>query len=210
LRRTHVFLPAVLAAGLATTSSGQSVPAAVTAGTQAYAQPGDQLRITVWPQSAFGPPMTAVVDPQGNIVVPPAGQINVGRIPIKSLRDTLLVRLSTYIVKPEVDVQVLRRVTVNGAVLRPDVYFMDVSATLRDAIARAGGVTEVGARSKVYVIRNGQREHVANWESDVTDASVLRSGDQVLVGRRSWIEINIIPVASLGLATASFLLSLRR
>ena len=29
---------------------------------------------------------------------------------------------------------------------------------------------------------------------------LLESGDQVIVGRRSWLEINIIPVARLGLA----------
>jgi hypothetical protein len=39
---------------------------------------------------------------------------------------------------------------------------------------------------------------------------VLRSGDQILVGRRSWLELNIIPVASFSLALASFLLSLRK
>lgn len=185
-------------------------PSAVARSAAGYAQPGDQVRITVWPQSAFGPPVTGTVDSYGNIVVPPAGVIAVATIPIANLRDTIIARVSRYIRKPEVDVQVLRRVTVNGAVLRPDIYFMDVSATLRDVIARAGGISEVGAKRKVQVIRNGVVTKVPNWESDTGETSVLRSGDQVIVGRRSWIEINIIPVASLSLATASFLLSLRK
>ena len=99
--------------------------------------------------------------------------------------------------------------TVNGAVMRPDVYYMDVSARLRDAVARAGGISEVGKRKKVFVIRDGVQHNVSNWETDTSDASMLLSGDQVLIGRRNWLDLNIIPVVSLGLATASFVLSLR-
>jgi protein involved in polysaccharide export with SLBB domain len=188
----------------------QSATGSVALSAAGFAQPGDQVRVTVWPQSAFGAPVTVVVDPDGNILVPPAGQLSVREVPIQTLRDTLRARLSKFIRQPEVDVQVLRRVTVNGAVFKPDVYYMDVASTLRDAIALAGGITEVGARSKVFVIRAGQRIHVPRWETDAGESSVLRSGDQVLVGRRSWLELNILPIASLGLATASFLISILR
>jgi protein involved in polysaccharide export with SLBB domain len=191
--------------------TAQGVAPSVTRGAAALAQPGDQVRVIVWPQSAFGPPFTGVVDAFGNIVMPPIGVVEVGRIPISQLRDTLITRISKYIREPEVDVQVLRRVTVNGAVIKPDIYFMDVSATLRDVIARAGGINEeVGNKKKVSIIRDGKRISVPGWESDTSATSVLHSGDQVLVGRRTWLEINIIPVASLSLATASFLLSLRK
>jgi protein involved in polysaccharide export with SLBB domain len=173
-------------------------------------QPGDQVRITVWPQSAFGPPIAVTVDAEGRIILPQAGIVTVSQIPIAQLRDTLRARFMRFIREPEIDVQLLRRVTVNGAVIKPDVYYMDVSSTLRDAVARAGGITESGARRKVSLVRNGVTTKVKNWETDTTSVTVLRSGDQVVVGRRSWIEINIIPVASLSLATASFLLSLRR
>jgi protein involved in polysaccharide export with SLBB domain len=182
----------------------------VASGTMAYAQTGDQLRITGWPLSAFGPQQLVVVDSRGYVVLPQVGDVPVGRIPIADLRDTLKARYAKYIREPEIDVSVLRRVTVNGAVLKPDIYFMDVSATLRDVIARAGGVNEeVGNKNNVTVVRDGVIIKVPNWETDTTETSVLRSGDHVLVGRRSWIEINIIPVVSLTLATASFLLSLR-
>lgn len=182
----------------------------VTGGAATFAQPGDQLVIKVWPQQAFGPPITVSVDPRGSIVVPQVGLVSVRDIPIFEIRDTLKLRLAKFIREPEVDVSVLRRVTVNGAVLRPDIYFMDVSATLRDAVARAGGISEVGNRNKVSIIRNGVLTRVGNWETDVSEGSVLRSGDQVLVGRRSWLSINIIPVASLGLATGSLIITLLR
>jgi polysaccharide export outer membrane protein len=175
-----------------------------------YAKPGDQLAMRGWPAAAFGAPIQVVVDPRGTVLLPQIGEVPVGRIPIDQLRDTIRVRYEKFIKSPEVDVNLLRRVTVNGAVLRPAVYFVDMSATLRDVIAMAGGVTEVGNRSKVSVVRDGVSRHVSQWETDTSEAVQLESGDQVVVGRRSWLEINIIPVASLGLATASFLLSLRR
>jgi polysaccharide export outer membrane protein len=179
-------------------------------GTSAFAQPGDQVTLRVWPASAFGPPQQFIVDAFGNVTMPQIGPVAVGRIPIVELRDSLAVRYAKFILKPEVDVAVLRRVTVNGAVLRSSVYFVDVAARLRDVIALAGGVSEVGNKKKVSIIRGGVSIPVRNWETDTTDTSVLRSGDQVLVGRRSWLEINIIPVVSIGLATASFAVSLLR
>lgn len=180
-------------------------------GTQAtYAQPGDQLIIRGWPAQAFGPPLQLTVDPRGSIILPQVGEVGVSRIPIGELRDTIRAQYARFIRNPEVDVAVMRRVTVNGAVLRPSVYFVDMAATLRDVIATAGGVSEVGNRNKVSVIRGGVARPVPGWETDTTEASQLKSGDQVMVGRRSWIAINIIPVVSLGLATASFLLSLRK
>ncbi len=186
-------------------SSGQ-----VARGVTAYAQTGDQLRVIGWPVSAFGPPQQVIVDSRGFVILPQVGDVGVGQIPIANLRDTLKARYAKFIKEPEIDVTVLRRVTVNGAVIKPDIYFMDVSATLRDVIARAGGINEeVGNKKKVSVVRDGVTIKVPNWETDLTELSVLHSGDQVLVGRRSWLEINIIPVASLSLATASFLLSLR-
>src|SRR3954462_10916738 len=95
--------------------AAQGMPPSVTRGAAAVAQTGDQVRVVVWPQSAFGPPFTGVVDAFGNIVLPPIGIVEVGRIPIAQLRDTLITRISKYIREPEVDVQVLRRVTINGA-----------------------------------------------------------------------------------------------
>lgn len=190
-------------------AQGDRTPAA-SRSANAFAQPGDRITVRGWPASAFGPPQDAVVDSRGDVHLAQIGVVPAARIPIAELRDTLTRRYSKYIRDPEVDVSVLRRVTVNGAVFRPDIYFMDVSATLRDIIARAGGISEVGNKKKVSIIRDGVPIHVPNWEHDTSDTSILRSGDQVLVGRRSWLEINIIPVASLGLATASFLLSLRK
>jgi polysaccharide export outer membrane protein len=178
--------------------------------TSIYAKPGDQLALRGWPASAFGAPVQATIDDRGFVVLPQIGEVPASQIPLDRLRDTIRARYEKFIRNPEVDVSILRRVTVNGAVLRPSVYFVDTRATVREVIATAGGVTEVGNRKKVTVVRDGVTREVPDWETSMSDAVRIQSGDQVIVGHRSWLEINIIPVASLGLATASFLLSLRR
>jgi polysaccharide export outer membrane protein len=204
--RPGIFSPAFLATMIALTA-----PAIVGAqGPARFAKPGDQLAMRGWPAAAFGAPVQVTVDPRGTVLLPQIGEVPVSRIPVDQLRDTIRTRYERFVKNPEVDVSILRRVTANGAVLRPSVYYVDMTATLRDVIAMAGGVTEVGNRSKVSVVRDGVSRRVPEWETDTSDAVQLVSGDQVVVGRRSWLEINIIPVASLGLATASFLLSLRR
>lgn len=189
--------------------AGGQVPGAP-ATTPAYAKPGDQLVFKGTPQSFFGPPAQYIIDPFGNVTFPQVGAVAVSRIPIADLRDTLATRYQKFVREPEVDVSVLRRVTVNGAVLRPDIYFVDLSATLRDVIARSGGISEVGSRKKVSIVRGGASQRVPNWETDTSAATVLQSGDLVLVGRRSWLEINIIPVASLALAAASLIITVSR
>jgi hypothetical protein len=62
----------------------------------------------------------------------------------------------------------------------------------------------------VSIVRDGASQRIANWETDTSAATVLQSGDLVLVGRRSWLEINIIPVASLALAAASLIITVSR
>jgi protein involved in polysaccharide export with SLBB domain len=91
---------------------------------------------------------------------------------------------------------VLRRVSVNGAVSRPNVYYVDLTTTVRDLIARAGGVTEVANANDVIVIRDGARIPVRDWQRDQSQTSDLRSGDQVVVGRKSWLSMNLLPALS--------------
>src|SRR4051812_1851427 len=94
------FGAAIIAASVSS-ALAQGVPSTVADAARGFAQPGDQVRVTVWPQSAFGPPVTAIVDPEGNIVIPPAGQLRVREIPIGALRDTLKTLLTKYIRQPE-------------------------------------------------------------------------------------------------------------
>jgi len=172
------------------------------------AQPGDHVTLRVWGEPSFTGDL--VVDPDGTIVLPKAGVLRVTGIPGTALRDSVRARIAQFLQQPTVDVVIQRRVVVNGAVQRSGVYFVDAGSTVRDAIADAGGITESGSQNKVAIIRDGAPIPVTDWQHTQDAMTLLRSGDQVLVGRRSWLDLNILSVASLSLVVASFILSVTK
>jgi protein involved in polysaccharide export with SLBB domain len=104
----------------------------------------------------------------------------------------------------------LRRIVVSGEVARPGVYYAELTTSLGEAIAQAGGLRESGHPRKVYLVRGGQRTRIADWQSDRSPTADLQSGDQLVVGRRTWLELNLIPVVSVGTSVVALVISLRR
>jgi protein involved in polysaccharide export with SLBB domain len=147
------------------------------------------------------------VNSKGDIVLARIGTIHESSITLGALPDTLRARYAIFLRNPDVSVTVLRRVIVNGDVGRPNVYYVDVTSTLRDVIAQAGGITENGNPNEVAIIRDGARIPVPNWRDDVSRASDLQSGDQILVPKRSWLYRNMFSIASTGVLISSFLYS---
>jgi protein involved in polysaccharide export with SLBB domain len=107
-------------------------------------------------------------------------------------------------------VTVLRRIIVSGEVVKPGVYYADLTTSMGELVAMAGGLRETGAAGKVYRFRGTTRTHVPDWQSDQSVEADLHSGDQIMVGRKSWLELNIIPFASVTLAVVSLVISLRQ
>jgi protein involved in polysaccharide export with SLBB domain len=97
---------------------------------------------------------------------------------------------------PAIEVTPLRRITVLGEVKRPATYFMETSTTLREAVALAGGVTDIGTLSRITVIRDSVRLVVPKWEQREDSPTVIRSGDVVWVDREPWLKRNIFSVIS--------------
>jgi polysaccharide export outer membrane protein len=199
------------AAAFACAGNGSPAPAAEplqAAPTPAAVEAGDRLTLQVWGEPDLKGEM--IVDPAGTVSLPRGGVLRVTTIPVVDIRDSIRSRLSDFIRDPNVDLQIERRVVVNGAVTKPGVYFMDINSTLRDAIAQGGGISESGSQSKVAILRGDRRIPVPNWQDNSSTVAQLQSGDQVVVGRRSWLAANAFSVASLSLVMASFIISLRR
>ena len=151
-----------------------------------------------------------LVDERGNAAFPKIGLLHVSQLTIGALQDTLRARYSEFLRVPELEVVVLRRVVINGEVKIPNVYLVDGTSTVRDVIARAGGVTEFGNKNNVAIVRDGKRARVKNWEGDQGPGFDLQSGDQIIVGRKNWLIMNSLSVISTGVLVASFVLSHRR
>lgn len=176
----HLSAPSVLAAQSLQSSSLRFPSARLAA--------GDDVVVVVFQEKELS--ARVYVDDRNQIALPRLGVFDVGGMTSEMLRDSVRARYATFLRDPSVDVRALRRITVNGAVLKPDVYYVDPSMTLRDVIARSGGVTSEGSMRRVSVVRGAQATAYPNWSDSQEGLVELRSGDQVVVGRRSWIALN--------------------
>lgn len=195
----------LLVAALPLRAQDDSQTSAARRAGDARVQPGDRIMVKIPREPELSD--SVMVDPRGDIVLAKIGIVHAGSVAIGALEDTVRARYAQYLRNPAVSITVLRRIVVNGEVKKPDVYFVDLSSTLRDVIARAGGITEIGDPHRVSIVRNGVSTPEPNWLSDVTRTADLQSGDQVVVGMRSWFERNAFAIASTGVLISSFLIT---
>jgi protein involved in polysaccharide export with SLBB domain len=178
---------------------------------QAVLAPGDSVRIVVWRKPEFSGDF--VVAPNGTITHPLFRVVQVGGLPFATAEANLRKYLSQFEQNPEFVMEPLVRVAVSGEVERPTVFALRPETTIAEAVARAGGVSQTGARNRVRVVRldaGGQQEELV---VNLTDPSVgygkipVQSGDQIIVDRRrSFMRDILLPtlgvigsIASLGL-----------
>lgn len=151
---------------------------------------------------------TLTVSERGEAAFPKLGIMQIAQLTILQLQDTLRQRYSAYLRNPALEVIVLRRIVVNGEVDQPNVYWMEATGTVRDAIALAGGISEQGDRGKVYIVRQGERTRVRDWERSLESAADLQSGDQVIVERKNWLALNLLPAISTAVVVAYLIINL--
>jgi polysaccharide export outer membrane protein len=185
----------------AQTQSGQPAPLG-------HLAAGDDVTVIVFREKDLM--ANVYVDDRDQITLPRLGVIDVGHLTSDMLRDTVRARYAAFLRDPSVDVRALRRVTVNGAVMKPDVYLVDPSLTLRDVIARAGGVSPEGDAHKVSLVRGSVATRYPDWSQTAEGQTQLRSGDEVDVGRRNWVMLNIGAVVGIAGLLTSLLIAFRR
>ena len=204
-----LFLFSALFGGGAELRAQGSVEEAARRAATSMVKPGDRIELQFRRDRELNSSIN--VNERGEAVFPKLGTLDVTDITIAGLQDTLRARYAEYLRAPELEVTVLRRVVVNGEVRVPNVHMLDVaSSSVRDAIARSGGLLETANKKKVFIVREGQRIAVANWESSTGIDTDLQSGDQVLVGRKSWFVINALPLVSTSVIVIGLIQSLRQ
>jgi polysaccharide export outer membrane protein len=151
--------------------------------------PGDFIQVTIWREPDLSD--SVQVDNAGMAVFPKLGPISVTGIRPDSLERLLVHEYTRYLQNPSIRVTVLRRITIWGAVMRPGTYPVDLTMTITDALALAGGPTTEGKSDKVELRRGSTRRMIdlTGVAKRVGELS-LRSGDQLVVPRRSWISRN--------------------
>lgn len=151
-------------------------------------RPGDVLQIRIWNETDLSGDF--VVDESGGVILPQLGARHVAGVPIARLRTDLLAAYAVTLRNPSISITPLRRVIVLGEVNRPGLVPVDPTVTLSGAIGLAGGATPLGDLRRIRVVRDGtiylQR---ANQGFTLRDMDI-RSGDQIIVDRRSWFDRN--------------------
>ena len=204
----------VAAAGLV---SGTPRPAQAAIASQGVTPPdsawgsigaGDKLVVRVLSQPDWSD--STLVDASGDVVLTRLGRLRVSGLALAALRDTVRTRYAQILRHPDVDVLFLRRVAVLGSVRKPDLFFVDPASTLREVLAQAGGVDEDGDLNKVALLREGQRIPLGKWRDVEQTAVPTRSGDQLVVGQRSWLSRNALTaISSLAVAVSVLVSALR-
>lgn len=163
--------------------------------TTAPVRPGDVLRMKIY----LEPEMSGdfQVDEKGNVTLPRLGVLPVSTWPADSIRPRLVKGYNEFLVNPAIDLTILRRISVTGSVMRPNLYPVDPTMSISDALALAGGPSPDGRRDRVELRRGGAKVE-ANLAVDAKVADLkLQSGDQLFVPQRSWLSRNTWIVSTL-------------
>jgi polysaccharide export outer membrane protein len=170
-------------------------------------RPGDVLRINVWRHPELSGDF--VVAPDSSLVDPVYQVVKVAGVPLLVVRERLRGVLSSYEQGVPFVLEPVFPVTVAGEVRQPNLYRLPEGTTFSQAIAQAGGPTELGRLNKVTVIRRDSTM-VINLASGYSryERVPIASGDQILVARRSnfnFLRDALYPLASLTAAVAAVL-----
>ena len=154
---------------------------------------GDQIELNVYLEPEMSGTYTVGVN--GEVFLPKLGPIPVADLPISVVEQSLRDGYSQFLKNPSVNLTVLRRVGIHGEVRSPNLYLVDATVTLRDVIAKAGGLTDQGDPRKVTLLRDGEEIVLPEYTRGLIGAD-LQSGDQIVVGRRNWFERNSLALAT--------------
>lgn len=168
--------------------------------------PGDVVRLRIWREPDLSGDFQ--VDETGSATFPKLGRIHVTAESTESLKSLLVRGYQEFLRNPSVEIVLLRRVNVLGAVRNPGLYSVDATMTVADALAVAGGATPDGDRHRIELLRGTSRTNVKISDQARIADLPLRSGDQIFVPERSWISRNPAVVAASLSAAASLVIAL--
>lgn len=175
-------MPLVALAVMVTDVGAQAIAA------EAPLVPGDAIRLAFWRDPDLSGEYA--IDERGSVVLPILGTRSVTGTPAAELKQRLLDDYGAELRdRNDVQVTLLRRVRVLGAVNSPGLYHVDPTMSLGDAIALAGGATNDGKLDGIRIVRGGQ-EVRTSLDQRMPVMAQIRSGDQILVPERSWFSRN--------------------
>jgi len=170
--------------------------------------PGDGLGVQIWREPDLSGHF--IVDEEGIVTLPLLGRIQVTGISVPELRERLLAGYGEELRNPSITITPLRRIHVLGEVNRPGLLEVDPTITLAGAVALAGGANFEGDLRKLRIMRDGE-VLLAEVGPEAELATVgIRSGDQIFVDRRRWIDRHSTFLVSSTIGIAGIIVTLLR
>ena len=153
--------------------------------------PEDVLDISVWKNAELT--RTVSVRPDGRISLPLLNDIQAANLTPMQLRDSLAKQYGEYVAEPEVSVIVKEihsiKVSVVGSVKTPGRYELKSQATVLEALALAGGLTDFAKRDRIVIFRRSGKgwltlpfnysKIVSDWDEEQN--ILLEPGDIIVI-----------------------------
>lgn len=156
--------------------------------------PDDELAIRVLKQPDYSLEKIKV-SPVGRIYHPLLGDVEVAGLTVDKLTEKLTIDLSQYIIDPKVSVSLLEansaKIGVLGDVTHPGIVVMTRPMTVLDALSATGGISDLGSKSNVTVLRQSGYDRpqtlkinvkrILEGKANTEENFRLQAGDTVIV-----------------------------
>lgn len=169
---------------------------------------GDRVVVKIWLDTTFAD--TVRIDQSGSLTLPRVGPLHVANLPASRVADSVRSAYARVTRTLAIEVTPLRRVTVGGEVSEPGVYYLETHATLREAVAVAGGVTDIGSTGTLRLMRGGDTQAVQGWDGRDDAEMIVRSSDVIWINREPWLKRNVFSIISGAGVLLSVILTLAR
>lgn len=148
------------------------------------------------------------IGPDGHVVLPKIGRYDIASKTPEEASAEILEGLNEYLRNPSIGISFLRRINILGAVREPGLYPVDLTMTVADALALAGGTLPNGKTDELQIIRGDVIVTALLRRGARLADTPIRSGDELYVPERSWFARNTGLVASLISATVSLAIAM--
>jgi len=177
---------------------------------QYHVGPYDILNIIVWDHPELTTPTTQLANPEqsgflvnadGTIYFPFAGQVNVNGLTMEQIQTRLQATLARYIRNPQVSVRVVsfrsQEIQVLGEVKTAGVIpLTDKRLTIWDAINLAGGLNNETANTKrIFVLRGTVKNLTVFW-IDTTEPSSMMAAQYFILQKNDLVYVPPAGVSS--------------
>ena len=168
--------------------------------------PGDLISLEVWREEDLTGEF--LVDQHFLVTLPLIGELDVRGETELSLRDRVRGLMQAELLNPSIQVLVLKRVRVLGAVIEPGIFHVDATMSVADALAFAGGRTPNARQGVVSLRRGGELLEVDVFEDARLSDLAVQTGDELLVPDKAWLDRHLGPVFAGLTATAALIFTI--